>query len=209
MRIGIIVDGQAEYRSLPKILERIECPHLVVKTLYADIQPFAPVAQIVKAVNSRMPALQVKNVDHVLVLVDRESRKVCPGEWAKEIERALDRGCSQSHSCSFAVVIKESCYENWLISDVNALLKMRKRFSLSKQTIRAIQPNKADRQDAQDILKKAAQGAAYSKIQDSMRLMSVAEPLSVAANSRSFRRLMRQLENEQYANQSKRPIRID
>ena len=209
MRIGVVVDGQAEYRSLPKILERIECPHLIVKTLYADIQPFAPVAQIVKAVNTRMPALLAKNVDHVIVLVDRESRKVCPGEWAKEIERALGRGCSQNHNCSYSVVIKESCYENWLISDVDALLKMRKRFSLSKNTVRAIQPNKADRQDAQNILKKAAQGAAYSKIEDSVRLMSLAEPLSVAANSRSFRRLMRQLENEQYANQSKRAVRID
>lgn len=209
MRIGIIVDGQAEYRSLPKLLDRLESPHLVVKTLYADIQPFAPVAQIVRVVQSRLPALQAKSVDHVLVLVDRESRPICPGAWAKEIERALVKGCSQYRSCSFAVIIKESSYENWLISDVDCLLQMPKRFSLSQNTIRAIQPNKADRQSAQEILKKAAQGAAYNKIQDAIRIMSRAQPLQIAANSRSFRRLMRQLEHKKYVNQSKRPVPID
>lgn len=206
MRIGIVVDGQAEYRSLPKLYDRLETSHLIVKTLYADIQPFAPVAQIVRAVKSRLRALLVKNVDHVIVLVDRETNDVCPGEWAKKIERALEKTCSQQVGCSFAVVIKESCYENWLISDVDCLLSMPKRFFLSQKTIRSIQPDKADKRDAQDLLKKAAKGAAYDKIQDSVRIMSTAHPLRLAANSRSFRRFLRQVENEKYKDQSKRPV---
>jgi len=112
MRIGIIADGQAEYRSLPKLVERIESQNKVVKTLYADIQPLAPISQIVAAIKSKLPILKSKSVDMAVILIDRENRNVCPGDWAQEIEQALEKTCGQAGITSFAVVVKDSCYEN-------------------------------------------------------------------------------------------------
>jgi hypothetical protein len=205
MRIGIIVDGQAEYRSLPKLLERVQTPHAVISTLYADIQPYAPVGQIVTAVRTKLPILIAKKVDRVVVLLDREDRQVCPGDWAREIEQVLSRKCAQVGIASFCVVVKEPCYESWLIGDVSAFKQMPARFSLSKGDINSIQPNKADRCDARNILKKAAKGASYSKVNDAVRIMRLVNPLRLARNSRSFRRLLRQLEHEMYKDQSKQP----
>lgn len=205
MRIGIIADGQAEYRSLPKLVERIESQNKVVKTLYADIQPLAPISQIVAAIKSKLPILKSKSVDMALILIDRENRNVCPGDWAQEIEQALEKTCGQAGITSFAVVVKDSCYENWLVSDIQVFDKMPKRFSISSSNIKRIEPNKADRADAQSILEKSAKGQDYDKVQDSVRIMNLADPIRIASNSRSFRRFLRLIGHASYKDQSCQP----
>jgi hypothetical protein len=105
----------------------------------------------------------------------------------------------------FYVVVKETKYENWLISDIAAIRRMPRRFQLSAQQIRSIQPNKADNVDAVRILKRAAIGSAYDKVRDAMRIMSYANPMNVAKNSRSFRRLLRLIDCPSYVSQSKIP----
>jgi hypothetical protein len=205
MRIGIIADGQAEYRSLPKLVERIESQNKVVKTLYADIQPLAPISQIVAAIKSKLPILKSKSVDMALILIDRENRNVCPGDWAQEIEQALEKTCGQAGITSFAVVVKDSCYENWLVSDIQVFDKMPKRFSISSSNIKRIEPNKADRADAQSILEKSAKGEDYDKVQDSVRIMNLADPIRIASNSRSFRRFLRLIGHASYKDQSCQP----
>lgn len=205
MRIGIIADGQAEYRSLPKLVERIESQNKVVKTLYADIQPLAPISQIVAAIKSKLPILKSKSVDMAVILIDRENRNVCPGDWAQEIEQALEKTCGQAGITSFAVVVKDSCYENWLVSDIQVFDKMPKRFSISSSNIKRIEPNKADRADAQSILEKSAKGEDYDKVQDSVRIMNLADPIRIASNSRSFRRFLRLIGHASYKDQSCQP----
>jgi hypothetical protein len=205
MRIGIIADGQAESRSLPKLVERIESQNKVVKTLYADIQPLAPISQIVAAIKSKLSILKSKSVDMALILIDRENRNVCPGDWAQEIEQALEKTCGQAGITSFAVVVKDSCYENWLVSDIQVFDKMPKRFSISSSNIKRIEPNKADRADAQSILEKSAKGEDYDKAQDSVRIMNLADPIRIASNSRSFRRFLRLIGHASYKDQSCQP----
>lgn len=206
MRLGILVDGQAEFRALPELLPKIESPHTLLAPLYADIQPFAPIPQIVGAVRTKLPILRGRRAERVLVLLDMESRAVCPGVWAGDLEAALNRDCTSSGIQQFYVVVKNSCFENWLVSDITALQRMPKRFSLSATTVRSIQPNKADRVNAQRILETAAQGDGYSKTADAVRILSLAEPLAIAANSRSFRRFLRRLDHPRYLDQSIAPV---
>jgi hypothetical protein len=207
MRFGVVVDGQAEFRSLPEIFPRIDTPFTLLAPLYADIQPFAPVSQIVGAVRSKLPILRSRRAERVLVLLDRETRPVCPGAWAREVETALNNGCAEASIRQFHVVIKNTCFENWLIADTAALARMPKRFVLSRTVLRSVSPNKADHVSAQRILVSAAQGEAYSKTTDAVRIMKIAQPLAIAANSRSFRRLLRKFHHPSYLDQSFDPAK--
>src|SRR5438876_930400 len=130
MKIGLLVDGDAEYRSLPEIYDRLRSltPHQLLKPLRADLQPLASVAQIVTEVRKMAPVLIKKGAELIIVLLDRENRDVCSGRWAEEIATNLNltiaSTISQTRACQFAVMIKNSCYENWLVSDVNAFSKI-------------------------------------------------------------------------------------
>ena len=205
MRIGLIVDGQAEFRSLPTLIRRIDTSHVLLDPLFADIQPFAPLAQVVGEVRSKLPILQNRRIDHLIVLLDRESRPDCPGFMAKEIAEGIVRACAaRLPETSFSCVVKNSRFENWLISDLEALGRMNGRFMLSAAQRRAISPDRADNIDALAILKAAALDKPYAKVRDAMRIMERAQPRNLARNSRSFRRFLRLVGDPDYAEQSKR-----
>jgi hypothetical protein len=205
MRIGLIVDGEAEFRSLPAFGQRVETPYTLVGVLRADIQPYAPTPQIVRAVKGRVPTLANRRADMIFVLIDRENRDVCPGQWASELAQALAAHYSDSGVRTFKVIIKNSCYENWLISDTTVFAQMPQRFQLSASDVNRIRPNKADTVDAQVIIKRSIQGRAYDKVADAIRIMSKANPLEMAANSRSFRKFLREIGHPRYQNQSRLP----
>lgn len=206
MKIGIIVDGEAEFRSLPKLCSRLSNTHQILSPLRADIQPLAPIPIIINAVKPRLLMFHQSGADLVIVLIDREDRDVCPGQWAIQLTRALNTAYAATVSCRLAVVIKNSCYENWLISDPEIFTKMPKRFKLSVGATNRIAPNKADHVDAQNILEAAVQVGAYSKVSDATKIMTHADPLIMAANSRSFRKFLREIEHPAYRQQSRNPV---
>lgn len=205
MRIGLIVDGEAEFRSLQGFDQRIETPHTLVGVLRADIQPYAPTPQIVRAVKGRVPTLANRRAELIFVLIDRENRDVCPGQWASELAQALETSYADYGVRAFKVVIKNSCYENWLVSDTTAFAQMPQRFQLSTADVNRIRPNKADSVDAQAIIKRSTQGRAYDKVTDARRIVALANPLEMAANSRSFRKFLREIGHPRYRNQSRLP----
>ncbi|MCA1631430.1 MAG: DUF4276 family protein [Acidobacteria bacterium] len=205
MRVGIVVDGQAEFRSLPKIKERIGAPHVILNPLYADIQPFSSAPQIVGAVKTQLRILVRQGAEMALVLLDHESRQECPGAWAQEISQNLAHRYGGLGMAKLGVIVKNSCFENWLVSDIEAFIRMLRRINLIEAAKRAIQPNKADNVDAQEILKRAAQGDAYSKVADAIRIMMHIDPVRMAANSRSFRKFLREIEHPLYVTQSRTP----
>jgi hypothetical protein len=55
------------------------------------------------------------------------------------------------------------------------------------------------------LLKRAAQGDAYEKVQDAKRILERADVLRLATNSRSFRRFLRVIEHPTYREQSAAP----
>lgn len=205
MKIGLLVDGEAEYRSLPRLYGRVQTSHNFLKPLKADIQPFAPVSQIIGRVRRILPVLVNRGAQGVIVLLDREDRRVCPGEFAAEISEGLQSTRGEYGLSLIAVVVKESRFENWLVADLSALEQFPKRFIVPAATQHLVMPNKADRCDALKILKAAAQNDAYSKVQDATRILSVADPDRIAENSRSFRRFLRELGHPGYTSQSRSP----
>jgi len=203
VRIGMIVDGEAEYRSLSKLFSRIQISSTLLSPLKADIQPLAPVTQIAGAVKSRLKILAAKNVDLAIVLLDRESRPDCCGAMAEAIRVAITK---MSASPRVAVVIKNRMFENWLIADCDALEQLRARFTVRPGQRQQIAPDKADSADGVSLLKAMVRQKDYNKVKDAVRIMSVAIPERLASNSRSFRRFLRILGHPAYRLQSRRSI---
>jgi len=205
MKIGFVVDGEAEFRSFAKLYSRLSTKHTLLNPLRTDIQPLSSAKQIAAVVDSPINILRGKQASLIVILIDREDRSECPGQWATKIEAEVKTRYSFMQNCRFAVVVKNTCYENWLISDTNVFINMPKRFNLSQKRISQVVPGKADKVDAQSVLKEAAIQKSYDKIADAVHIMTHANPLIMAANSRSFRRLLRIIESPPYLQQSRHP----
>lgn len=205
MRIGLIVDGQAEFRSLPKLYSRIQTAAVILKPLYADIQPRANVTKIVRSSLTAARVLQQRNVDRLILCMDHERRPECIPTWRVAVEQALAARCAQIGIHDVKVVLKAEMYENWLVADVGAFGKKPARFRFRSAHAKQIAPNRADNVDAIKLLKSIARNDPYDKIRDAIALMSIIDPYACAANSRSFRRFLRVVGCKCYVSQSKAP----
>jgi len=203
MRIGIIVDGQSEFASLPLIIPELEraTGNVLLGPAKADIHPKAPMGAIAHVCLKSIEVLKTRDIQEVIVLMDREDRDECPGVLAQQIQAEVrtrtDLRCW--------VVIKNRTYENWLVADLDSLRAQPGRFRVTRASERQIAPNKADNCNALAILKRSAIVASYSKVSDSMLIMRRAEVQRIADNSRSFRRFLRCVEYPRYADQSRNP----
>jgi hypothetical protein len=201
-KLGIIVDGDSEYYSYPLITSRIDIvDSQILNPLLAPIQPTAPAGAIARTCRDRAIQLAARGASLVIVTLDRESRDECPGELASSIADILTRSCA----VDVAVVVKNRKLENWLIADMDALAKHPARFRVSKTVRRKVSPNKADACDALTLLKSMTINKSYNKVPDSQLILGTADPLTIAANSRSFRRLLRVLGHPAYSTQSRHP----
>ena len=205
MRIGLVVDGQAEFRSLGSIFSRIDSESTFLKPLYADMQPNAAPAKIVKATRTHLQVFAKKRVDRVVVCLDHEHRPECPCDWAHELEREFEVAIQGLELQEVLVVLKMRMYENWLVSDIDTLKVMRSRFSITNAHEKQVLPDRADSADATHILKAAAQKVAYNKVNDAVAIMKLFDPYAGAVNSRSLRKFLRTLNCKKYSNQSRRP----
>lgn len=202
-KIGVIVDGQSEYRALPLLTSRLVLTQTqVISPLYAPIPPYAPVGVIAHACRSRIEQLARRGVREIIILLDREKRAECAGDLATAIGNAL----VVPVGCRGWVVVKDRMFENWLIADVTALKSSPQRFNISPAFEHKIIPGKADSCDALRMLKEVTSHS-YLKVQDSKIILAAADPLRIAENSRSFRRLLRVIGHESYRDQSARPVR--
>jgi len=190
---------------MPKLLENIVSPHTLLTPLYADIQPMAPLGRIAGAIESRLPILRGRKAEGIVILLDRETRGECPGELANALVNKLHAACNGIGVQHISVVVKNTCFENWLVSDPGAIGQLKARFRNAESVKRAV-AGKADTVDACTLLKRAAIGDAYDKVADAVRILSKAEPLEMAVNSRSFRRFLRTVDHPQYVAQSRLPV---
>lgn len=203
MRIGIIVDGDAESQALKLLTQRIAIPNVqILDPLYADIQPKSAPGQIAKSVKPKLEILTARRVNQVVVLIDREDQPECPSELAKEIEGAFRR---LGHT-NVSIAIKNRCFENWLISDIQVFKKLSARYKLTEAFTKTVTPNKADSiENAVDLLNKICVGAEYHKRRDAAQITKLQDIYEVGKHSRSFRRFLRLLGHSNYKEQSKRP----
>jgi hypothetical protein len=204
MKIGIIVDGDSEYGALPALLRRVatESGHTYPKVTKAHVHPMAPLPVIARECKSVLGVFEGRGFDRILVILDREDRGECPGALARDL-CALMSGPTH---CTVGVVIKDRCFENWLVADQGAMASQPGRFAVTQATRRRVEPNKADSVDATLLIRTLVKGR-YEKVTDSKRILIRAEPGAMARHSRSFRRFMRELGHPSYSGQSAVAVR--
>jgi Domain of unknown function (DUF4276) len=205
VKLGVVVEGHSEYKALPEICPQLKsaCGASMVRLLRADYDPLAPPARIVKACESRIVQLAERGCVAAVVLVDRERRTEKCAAIAQELERAFSDG---DFSIPVHVVVKDKCFENWLVADLAALRQLRKRFQISNGMARKVEPDRADRADALALLKQAAKGSAYGKVDDAKRIMEKASIDLMASHSRSFRCFLGRLGDPRFSSGSCQPV---
>lgn len=201
-RIGIIVEGNGEVPAFKRLIPKIHSDSEVLcQPVRADLQPKSTPAQVATSAKAAVTYLLGRGVDLVVVLIDRETNPSAPG-FAAVLKTAF---ANRYPHVSFEIVVKDSCVENWLIADTDALRAQPKRFQLSTGVINQVVPNKADNIDAQKLLNRIAVKFEYDKGSDPARIATHQDPRKAAENSRSFRRFLRVLGDQLYAMQSKNP----
>lgn len=196
MRIGLLVDGQAEYQSLPRLVPGITLPHAVLAPLYCAMQPLSSPGQIAHVASKRFPLLLQRHVDRIVILIDKEHRDDCPGEFATAIATAARQKLSAlSTSTELAVVVKVSRYENWLVADPAALGTLPGRFKEVERIGSRVSGGRADSVDGLTLLKQSAQGKSFDKVRDAIAICQKLSPDRARKNSASFDKFIRVLES--------------
>lgn len=204
MKIGIIVDGKAEFKSLSGITKKTNTAASILKPLYADIQPHASVKRIVSAAMSSIKILKNRKVDEIVVLLDNENRNECLCSWRSDLEDQFEEIIRDLLPLKVHVVIKVQKFENWLISDPEVFSRLAE-FTITKSMHGKICPDKADNADALSVLKSAKKLVPYSKVRDAEAIIGKLDLYRGAKNSRSLRRFLRVLRCSTYSSQSKKP----
>src|SRR5262249_28736724 len=160
---GLIVDGRSEFEALPELRVAIEAA-----TLHRFMTPYlletSPLARLPRLAADCFRAAQIlrdRGADSVIVLVDREDREVCPPAIADELRRAMGRRVWANFLIQ--VVVKDKTFENWLISDPDAIAELRGRFSSEGAAViaRAVEHGRADEVNALQLLERATVGPSY------------------------------------------------
>lgn len=203
MRIGIVVDGDAESQALKLLTQRISIPGTqLLNPVYANMQPRSTPRQVARSAKPKIDVLTARSVDAIVLLIDREDRQECPVQLATSIEdafRAMD--CSHVH-----VAVKDRKFENWLIADADVFRNLQARYRVTQAFRRAISPNKADSvADAEELLNRIVVSGEYHKRRDAAQITALLNATNMAQNSRSFRRFLRLVGHADYRDQSKRP----
>lgn len=194
MKIGVLVEGDAEFHALPNLWPRLGSPHQILGPLKCGIQPMAPLAQIALVASKKFPILLSKGVDWIVILIDKETRQDCTGELVQAVERQCrERLAALSKTVSLSVVFKVSKFENWTASDPEALRALPGMFENVERIEKQVAPNRADAVDALGLLKSCARKG-YDKVRGGVAICKQLDPVRAAANSRSFRKLLKVLE---------------
>jgi hypothetical protein len=206
MKIGILVDGQAEFHSLPLFLDRVDTQAQILKPLYCDMQPFASYQQIAYVAMKRVSILLQKGVSKVVVLIDKEQRGDCAPLMANSIEEELEGRLRQTDwNGQVSVVVKVDAFENWLVADPHAFVKLTGMFKHRKRIRKAVEPDKADNVDALAVLNRCCVKGSFSKVKGAKAICQRLDPTRAATNSRSFRRFLRVLGDPAFSTESKNP----
>lgn len=199
MKIGLLVDGRAEYKALPYLLERLRTADTVLQSpLFCDIQPFASPAQMALAASKRFPILLSRGATSIIILVDKESRQDCTIELVRAVEReASERLSKLEPAAQVHVVFKISRLENWLVADPQTLRGLTGLFENVERLEHQVAPNRADLVNALDLLKGCSRLKSYDKMTGAVAILKKLDPLRASANSRSFRKLLKVLGHRQ------------
>ena len=189
MSLGIVCDGTAEALALQELVGRLRSRgQPILRPIYADMQPLAPLAQIVGAAKPKLSLLSQRGANRFVVVLDRENQRGCPGELAANLRSYFAR-----ENFDVSVVLKDRAFENWLISDPGSLQRKVKKVNFSDRIVQRIERSGADSLSAITLLNECV-GGGYSKRRDAIAFCGLIDPQVASRNSRSFRKFIKECE---------------
>jgi len=206
MKIALITEGDAEFKSLPLLLPEINSltSNIVLKPLKVNVSPDAEPGVIARECKSRVLIAAARGAGLAVVLLDREQQAKCPGDISTEIEAAINAACN---SLPVRVVLKDRLYENWLVADMDGLAAQARRFEVTAARRRRVEPNKADKTDGLALIKSMTLGGHYEKVQDAERICRHLGVERAAEHSRSLRHFLHVVGMPEFAEGCKVPLR--
>lgn len=204
MKVGFVVDGVSEYRNLKLVFPQLAVlsGHDFIRILRADLQPYQQAGSVAKRCQPTLRVLEALGAELIVVLIDREQQDACAGALSRILSGKLAGRCQ----CPVEVVVKDRCFENWLVANPDALRRMPKRFQVGSGLRRQVEPGMADHVDALKWLSRVVLGSEYDKVQDGKRILEDFDVAAAARNSRSLRRLLRVVGVPAYRQQSRAPV---
>ena len=123
--VGLVVEGHAEFDALRLLhTEKLVpgCPHLKLRNLGGVGGEVTP-RGIAKRVSKKVLGLMVSGVSQVIVVIDRETRNVCPGILAGQVADELDRLLRPKGRSirDVDIVIADRAFEAWILADAKGL----------------------------------------------------------------------------------------
>jgi hypothetical protein len=195
MKIGFLVEGQAEYYSLPKLFPRLRSRHKLLNPLLCPMQPLSTPGQIAYVASKKFPLLLERKVDRIVILIDKETRQECTGELASAIANAASERLGKlSSRVALSVVIKVARYENWLVADPASLQALPGLFAEVGAVANKVTGQRADLVDGLALLKKCAVTGGYDKTRGAVAICKKLDPDRASDNSKSFAKFLRVLE---------------
>lgn len=203
MRIMIATEGESEVRVLPEIVCAVRPEVICKKVLKVTCQPDGTPKHIANAACSLLYIAESKDVDKFVLVLDREDNQREAGTIARDVKQAIM--ALRSWPFEVSVVLKDRTLENWLIADLDALRKQRARFRVTDAVARQVEPDKADRVRAIEVLKRVTLGRGYDKKIDGLNIAKRLDVDAAGMHSRSFRHFLHVLGHETYSEQCRRP----
>lgn len=196
--IGLVVEGEADFAAIPILLRsagiRVAGPaHFGGQP--TDCEPGKFQYFVQKAIVPIVRIMCLKGVSLVAVVIDREDRPQCPGNFAQDVLQVIVRTMKAEWrydgSPRIAVISADRNLENWLIADPKGILVHNYiRRDLSRQVGR-----NADGKDAIALLEQAFPPARrYHKRMDAPALAAKVRPMQpdVRRRSHSLDKLLRE-----------------
>jgi len=171
------------------------------------VSPDAPPAAIARRCIPGVKIAAKLGATLIVVLLDRERQRACCGRIARTIQEEVYKTASVPDEVAVEVVLKDRKFENWLIADLDALRAQPARFLVTNAIEQLVAPDKADKCDAESLIKRALRKSfSYDKTDDGFRVCIRMDVMKAAANSRSFRHLLHVLGCRPYAQSCARPV---
>lgn len=171
LRFVLVVEGVSEYGAIPVLLRTAGYSPMAIMQFGGQAIDCDVTTLVDRCLVKHTWLAMLKQPDKVIVVLDRENRPDCPGQFASAIRTELIRQLTEAFRYSGAPCLNVVCadrkLENWLIADPAEVAK----HSYISRSFASKVGNNADSKDAEAIIKAAYRsGTQYHKRRDAPRL---------------------------------------
>jgi hypothetical protein len=191
--LALIVEGESDYEAIPILLRNAGLSVASVMQIGGQSIDCDMYTLVKGRLLGKVQLTLLRQPSKVLVVLDRESRNACPGEFAGDVQNELVRQLGNGYRGTprIVVVCADRTLENWLLADPDGIGKHNYIARDCRNRIR----NNADGVNAEALLKWAyAKGRSYHKRRDApdLALRVRSGSASVRRRSKSLDKLLRE-----------------